>query len=659
MPGEHEGEVKQGGATEEAFERLRAERDALARRAAELEALVALLDVPVARIDPSSGEVRYLGASGSCATEDDVPWRGACGSRAEADFRAACRIALSTPGRPVQTETTQVLLDRRGVRRRFTSRVVAFRDPVSGRRALLALARDVSPLCERDARLRLILKRLPSLVWATDEQLRILTAEGQVLERLGLLPEEAVGLRLDALEGPFRPLPEPLLDALRGALKGSASRLEVRWGERTYEVYVEPLRDSDSEEGIVGTLGLALDVTEQRSLREQIQRAQKIDALGRLVGEVAHDFNNLLTAILGHAAMASRRLEAGHPALGSLEEVRRAGERAADLTRQLLAFSRRQVMRPVSLDICRVVERVVSMVGRVLGEHIVVRAEREDPLPMVCADEGQLEQVLVNLAVNARDAMPNGGMITFRCQAIALSEAGALRLSLPTGRFVVVSVQDTGEGMDAETMAHIFEPFFTTKEHGTGLGLATAYGIVAQSGGRIEVESVKGEGTTFHIYLPACSDAKRSEAERVVPGGASPQEPATAPAPRRVLLAEDDEGVRRLVTTLLSEAGYEVVAASDGTEALRLGEERGPIDVLVSDILMPGMDGPSLAERLRDRWPGVAVIFVSGHPAEKWPEVEAFEPSEVLSKPFAPVALLRAVRAALRQQGELPVARGD
>ncbi len=626
--------------------RLRAERDALAERVAQLEALLALLDAPVALIDPRTGDIDYLNNNPAHCPSDPgspAPWGHGCGTAAERSFKAACEAALKDLGSTIDSDVVQVLESPNGTRRRFATRVVAYRSPTTGRRALLALARDVTPLRQYDARFKLLLEQLPTVVWATDENLRVLTAEGQVLEHVGLFADDAAGIALDHfLEK--RGAPRSVLLALREALRGRASRLEVSWGDRSYEIYVEPLRAPRSEEGIVGTLGLALDVTERRSLREQVRQVQKIDALGRLVGEVAHDFNNLLTAILGHATVARRQLPDGHPARDSLAEIRRAGERAADLTRQLLAFSRRQVLRPVSLDPGQVVERVVRMLGRVLGEHIEVRLEREEVVPTIFADEGQLEQVLVNLAVNARDAMPDGGILTFRCGARQVGELDALHLALRPGRYAVIHVSDTGIGMDADTMAHIFEPFYTTKEHGTGLGLATAYGIVAQSGGRLEVESVRSEGTTFRIYLPASEQRVRKTVEHSSEGFL---EPTVAAKDARVLLVEDEEAVRRLASTLLREAGYEVVEAIDGARALQIVEETGEVDLLVSDVLMPRLDGPTLAQRLRQRWPSLPVVFVSGHPAERWPDVEAFGASSVLAKPFSPVELLRAVRRAL------------
>ena len=387
------------------------------------------------------------------------------------------------------------------------------------------------------------------------------------------------------------------------------------------------------------------DVTERKKLEDQYRQSQKMEAVGRLAGGIAHDFNNLLTVINGYTDIALAGLRADDPVRPAVEEVRQAGERAARLTRHLLAFSRKQVLRPKALDLGRLVADLGGMLRRVIGEdvHLVTRT---GPGPTrVRVDPGQLEQVVMNLAVNARDAMPTGGTLTIEVggradEVTRFDDSGE---SQP-GPYVVLSVSDTGHGIPPDVRPRIFEPFFTTKEsgQGTGLGLATVYGIVRQSGGRIAVDSEVGTGTTIRVLLPAAEEA------------AAPAEPPAADAPppagrETVLLVEDEASVRALAVRVLRDAGYTVLEAADAGQALAAAEAHGTdIHLLVTDVVLPGLGGRRLAERLAARLPGRKVLFVSGH-ADDAVLRHGVESARVpfLPKPFTPAALTRKVREVL------------
>jgi len=374
---------------------------------------------------------------------------------------------------------------------------------------------------------------------------------------------------------------------------------------------------------------------EREELLRQLRQAQKMEAVGRLAGGVAHDFNNLLTVIQGYGNILKRRLVPRGECVTEIGELLGATDRAAQLTRQLLAFSRSQALKPQVLDVGETVNALRKMVDRLLGEDLAVELDVADDTGFVRADPGQLEQVLMNLGVNARDAMPEGGTLTLRTRAVTLGpgdipEAPGLR----PGPYVRIDVIDTGVGMDAETQRHIFEPFFTTKEHGTGLGLATVYGIVRQSRGAIRVRSRLGHGATFEIYLPR------------VPAEERAKEAAPAPSAARgrgtILLVEDDAAVRGLFVAELGEAGYTVVPAASPQEALAAAG--GPFDLLVSDVIMPGLRGPELARRLRAEDPGLKVLFVSGYQdpdRTRLPPLDAR--TAFLQKPFRPEDLIAKV----------------
>jgi PAS domain S-box-containing protein len=391
----------------------------------------------------------------------------------------------------------------------------------------------------------------------------------------------------------------------------------------------------------------ARDVTERRRLEEELRHSQKMEAVGRLAGGIAHDFNNLLTAINGYSDLLLERVSRDNPLRADLQEIHRAGERAAALTHQLLAFSRRQVLKPERLNLNTVIGEMENMLRRLIGEHIEVRTNLAPDLGPVRADRGQIQQVLMNLVVNARDAMETGGVLsleTANCgDAAERREFGA-----PPGRHVMLVVSDTGCGMDEDTLPHIFEPFFTTKPSGkgTGLGLSTVYGIVQQSGGHLSAHTLLGSGSVFRIFLPL---DEKSEDPR------SPHPPRTSAARGRetVLLVEDEPLVGRLAERVLSEAGYTVVYASNGLEAReRFGEQRGAIDLLVTDVVMPRMGGLQLAGLLRAEQPGLRVLFLSGYNDGAVLNGRAGSGTGFLGKPFTAEALSSEVRRLLDAENE-------
>jgi two-component system, cell cycle sensor histidine kinase and response regulator CckA len=386
------------------------------------------------------------------------------------------------------------------------------------------------------------------------------------------------------------------------------------------------------------------EITERRRLEEQLRQAQKMEAVGRLAGGVAHDFNNVLTAIFGYADLLNEELPEGHQARQDLDEIRKAAQRASTLTRQLLAFSRQQVLQPMVLSLNDLVEDIQNMLMRLIGEDVQLRLGLTPDAGNVRADAGQVQQVLMNLVVNARDAMPKGGKLLVETANADLTEQYAeLHQPVVPGRYVMLAVSDTGTGMDAETRVRIFEPFFTTKEkgRGTGLGLSTVYGIVQQSGGYIWVYSEPGRGTTFKLYFP------RVDAPADTPAPA--REAVTLTGTETILLAEDDEMLRPLSKGLLERLGYRVLDAEDASRALALARAHpGPIQLLVADVVMPGASGRELARRLTESRPDTKVLYVSGYTDDAIVHHGMLEAGlNFLQKPFTPAVLARKVREVL------------
>ena len=452
--------------------------------------------------------------------------------------------------------------------------------------------------------------------------------ESPSVERvLGRKPEELVGLPSFALlhEEDVAHVQKTFAAIVAGEeVETMEFRLRHRDGSwRTVEA-IGHRRRQDGEWVVVVNYR---DVTDDRELREQLLHSQKLEAVGRLAGGIAHDFNNLLTAIGGYSHFLAAGFDDDDPRREDALEIVRASDRAAALTGQLLAFSRRQVLLAEVLDLAEVVGGLESLLSRLLGEGVDLSTSVE-PGCRVRADRGQLEQVITNLALNARDAMPSGGSVEL-----------AVRCS---GGDVELTVTDSGVGMDAETIDHAFEPFFTTKGpgKGTGLGLSTVYGIVTQSGGEISIDSRPGEGSTFRVVLPQSPDLAAAPVVR--------EERVVAPnGTEGVLVAEDEQTIRRLVGEVLARSGYKVFAASNGDEALRLLEEHvGEIDLLLTDVVMPGMSGPDLARAASTIKPSLRVLFSSGYTSE--PD-EAFDDPDVafIGKPFSPQALVAKVRDVL------------
>ena len=410
----------------------------------------------------------------------------------------------------------------------------------------------------------------------------------------------------------------------------------------TEELTISPVRDSSGE--TVNYVAVKRDITEEIRLEDQLRQAQKMEAVGQLAGGVAHDFNNLLQVINGYTEMALGDLESSHPAHSSIEEVARAGNRARTLVSQLLLFSRRQIINPVDLDLNEVIINLIKMIKRVIGEHIEYDFIQGQGLETVHADRGQMEQVLMNLCVNSRDAMPDGGTITIETRNVLINgEYIKTHPWVRPGRFVLLSITDTGCGMDKETLSSVFDPFFTTKEvgKGTGLGLSTVYGIVKQHDGEIQVYSEVSKGTVFKVYLPAV--------ENRTPKVSSSVQGSAVGGTETILVAEDDDTVRNLNVKTLERAGYTVLDAGDGEEAVRLFEVHADeIALAVLDVVMPGLGGRQVHDRMKEIRPGVRVLFSSGYSHNAiHTSFVLDEGLQLIQKPYGPDALIRRVREVL------------
>jgi signal transduction histidine kinase len=437
----------------------------------------------------------------------------------------------------------------------------------------------------------------------------------------------------------YRDVPDMIAQTQR-VLSGDAFAARVTVGDRVVETWYSPLTGADT--AVFGATGVSVDLTSRAALERRDAQAQKMEAVGRLAAGIAHDFNNLLVPVGGYAELVAATLDDADARRADLLEIRKAAERAAALTRQLLAFSRRQVLQQTVLDLNVVVRNIETLLRRTIGVHVELVLNLTTPIDPIRADATQLQQVLLNLAINARDAMPGGGQLRFSTDALHVAAAtGRGDPLMAPSRYVRLTVSDTGTGMTPAVQAQVFEPFFTTKgaNGGTGLGLATVYGIVKQSGGFIAVDSQLGHGTTFTIYLPAVEEAVTvpEVAERVE---------ATCGL-ETILVAEDDQSVRRLTTNVLRQSGYTVLEACNGHEALAVAHAHaGTLRLLVTDLVMPGVDGRTLATRLTADHPGLRVLYTSGCAADSVPH-PAQDGLPFLAKPFTTVELVRSVRQAL------------
>ncbi len=405
-----------------------------------------------------------------------------------------------------------------------------------------------------------------------------------------------------------------------------------------------------------GLIGAILDITDRKrmeeenaALQDQLRQSQKVEAIGQLAGGIAHDFNNLLTVIQGNSQLSLMDLQEGDPLKANIEEIQEAAKRAADLTRQLLAFSRKQILEMRVLDLNQVLQRLDKMLRRVIGEDIHLTMFLPESIWKVKADPGQIEQVIVNLAVNARDAMPEGGKLTIETANVELDEEYAKRhIAVQPGRYVMLSMSDTGVGMTPEVRERIFEPFFTTKEKGkgTGLGLSTVYGIVKQSGGNVWVYSEPGQGTTFKIYLPQVDEPLEELKEEVVKEVSRGHE--------TILLVEDEDVVRKLAVRVLKRQGYKVLEAPDGGKAFMLCEAyKEPIHLILTDVVMPGMSGRKLVDRLKVIHPEIKVLYMSGYTDNAILHHGILEPgTNFIQKPFTVESLPRKVREVLDKRSD-------
>jgi PAS domain S-box-containing protein len=528
--------------------------------------------------------------------------------------------------------------------------------PIKGQRHLTVILRDITPheraeaaLHESEERFRQLADNISEVFWMSDP------AKAQILY-VSPAYETVWGRSCQSLyDSPQSWLQAIHPDDRDRVLRAAVTRQQSGTYDEEYRVIrpdhtVRWIRDRafpvrDAAGRVIRIAGVAQDITETRQLERQLCQAQKMEAIGQLAGGVAHDFNNLISIIAGYSELLAMELPPDDPRRDFVHEIARAGERAASLTRQLLAFSRQQVLEPRVLDLNAVVTEAEKMLRRLIGEDVQLTTSLGPNLNPVWADLGQLDQVILNLAVNARDAMPQGGQLLIETREVELDASYAQAYpEVRPGRYVVLMVADTGCGMTPEVQARIFEPFFTTKAEGkgTGLGLAVVHGIVKQSGGHVSVDSFPGVGTTFKIYLPALEGPA---------AGASTGVPAKPPQGHGevILLVEDEEPVRALTVLLLETLGYRVLEAANGQEALRLvRDSREAVELLLTDVVLPGLSGRELAEAVRRHYPALKVLFQSGYTGEVVARHGLLQADvALLQKPFTLDALAKKVREVL------------
>jgi two-component system cell cycle sensor histidine kinase/response regulator CckA len=507
-------------------------------------------------------------------------------------------------------------------------------------------------LRSQEAQVRLVAEHTLDLIYLLDQKGQFTYANPSFKRSLGLDPEDLVGKKAFSI---VHPEDKPIARAaFQEALESQSNRtVQFRYKDKdgAWRLFESVVNWALDEKGVATkAVVVARNIEERKRLEDQVRQAQKMEAVGRLAGGVAHDFNNLLTAINGYSDLLLRSLDRMDPRRADVEEIKETAGRAATLTQQLLAFSRRQITQPTVLDMNQVVGNLEKMLRRLIGEDIHLTTVRCPDLYRVRVDMGQLEQVLLNLSVNSRDAMPKGGTLTIEIGNIDVGVTDP-PAEVPAGSYAVLTVTDSGTGIDPATMGHLYEPFYTTKEkgRGTGLGLSTVYGIVQQAGGHIRVTTNVGKGTAFRLYFPKVEEGlsvheKINETEDFLKGNET------------VLLVEDDRSVRILAVRVLMQSGYRVVEASSGEEALRLAKSfTDPIGILVTDVVMNGMTGTELARQFVAKYPGTKVLYLSGYmEADTRNSILKEVQSSFLGKPFRPRDLVQKVRHTLDGGTDMP-----
>jgi two-component system cell cycle sensor histidine kinase/response regulator CckA len=567
-------------------------------------------------------------------------------------FQEEMETESSGRGDPARSRTLELeVLCKDGTSVWTESKLSAVRDANGSLTGFIAVSRDITErrraeqtLRDTSATLRTIIDASVLAIVALDRDGRVTLWNNAATRLFGWSAQEALG-------GPLLMIPEDrraeFEDARVRSLAGDEIIYETQRRRKDGSL-VDVLRSSapvfDPQGEQAGSMAIFVDLTERKQLEDQLRQAVKMEGIGRLAGGIAHDFNNLLTVIGGRSFILLSQLPEGHPMRRDLVLIQQTGDRAAALTRQLLAFSRKQTLTPAVIDLRDIVSGMKTLLQRVLGEDVEVVMELDQTAGHVTADPGQVEQVILNMAINARDAMPQGGSLTLETRHVDVDATYARQqIDLVPGPYEVLSISDTGVGMDAATLARVFEPFFTTKPvgKGTGLGLATAYGIIKQSGGHVTVSSKPGSGTTFRIYLP-----------RTESSGSAPvvvEEVAARRGTEVVLLAEDDVILRALARDILASAGYTVLDSQNVEDALRIAERQdGTIHLLVTDVVMPHMNGRALVDAVKGFRPDVKVLYMSGYTDDVIVHHGVLEPGiALLQKPFTPAALARKVREVL------------
>jgi len=624
--------------------------EALQRRFAEFDQLCRKSPIGLATLD---AEMRFVQANEALAgflqaTSDALPGRAlrdALGGRGDALLELAQEAQRTGQARLQREVTLRAASELPGLRH-----FLAYLYPLGGESRALGLAlvetteRKTSEdsLRQSEARYRDLLEHSVFGVCRVTTEGAVRGANSAMLRILGCsTPEELPGLNF--LRDVFR-FPDQQAQLLAECRsQGMASNTETEWKRRDGGLVAVRLHLRQLASGGEILEVIAEDITELRALERQLQHAQKFEAIGQLAGGIAHDFNNVIGAILGWAELGFEQNRSVPQAAERFTRIREQAERAASLTRELLAFARRQVLQPRAVDLNSVVNGLVTFLDRVIGRDIVLEVQLS-PLDAIKADQTQVEQVLMNLCLNARDAMPDGGRLLIESGMVEVDQSySRFYPGVAPGRYAVLSVSDSGQGMDNQTLERVFEPFFTTKEQGkgTGLGLSTVYGIVKQHGGFLHVYSEPGQGSLFRVYFPAMP-------------GAGVAESAVVAVPRveelrgteTVLLADDHESIREMARQSLSGLGYRVFCAADGEEALRLCEQHTP-QVAVLDLVMPKLGGVATAEKLAQRFPGIALIFTSGYSRDRGESAEQVPNASYLQKPYSPSNLGRLLREVL------------